>query len=125
MANNSECCPCCQQSSYLPARSFWVRTMLSKIENDQNLENIDRRKWYRLLRRDLLRDDFRELFHELNEDADTTAFLEQSQAKSDNIPVQILHSLASSVLNVFIARTSGIFRLSDEYCPRKLNSSIL
>ncbi|CAF3491763.1 unnamed protein product [Rotaria sp. Silwood1] len=80
---------------------------LSKVENDQRLEDIDRRTWYRLARSDLLRDEYRVLFHELHEDEETTKFIEQSQAKSDNIPVQILHSLASSLLTIFIARTSA------------------
>ncbi|CAF5171174.1 unnamed protein product, partial [Rotaria sp. Silwood1] len=61
----------------------------------------------RLERSDLLRDEYRVLFHELHEDEETTKFIEQSQEKSDNIPVQILHSLASSLLTIFIARTSA------------------
>jgi len=107
MKANNECCSCCQQSSYLPVRSSWARAVLSKVESDQRLENIDRSTWYRLVRSDLLKNEYRELFQELHEDEATTAFLEQSQLKSDNIPVQILHSLASSLLNLFIARTSG------------------
>jgi hypothetical protein len=109
MTSNNECCSICkQQSSYLPVRSSWARAALAKVENDRSLENIDRSAWYRLLRSDLLRDEYREVFHEFHEDAETTAFLENSQEKSDNIPVQLLHSLASTVLTVFIARTSGI-----------------
>jgi len=108
MITNNECCSYCQKSSYLPVRSSWARAVLSKVENDQHLENIDRRTWYRLTRSDLLHDEYRECFQELHEDEATTAFLEQSQIKSDNIPVQILHSFASSLLTIFIARTSGI-----------------
>ena len=107
MTKNCEYCSHCQQSSYLPVRSSWARAALSKIESDQELDNIDRTAWYRLAKIDLLQDEYRLLFHELYEDEDTTAFLKQSQAKSDNIPVQIIHSLASSFLTVFIARTSG------------------
>lgn len=109
MATNSECCRYCQKSSYLPARSSWVQAAISKVENDQYLETIDRRAWYRLARIDLLREEYRELFQEFHEDEETKAFLEQSQMKSDNMPVQILHSLVSSLLTVFIARTSGIY----------------
>ena len=108
MTTNNDHCPYCQQSSYLPVRSYWARAVLAKVENDQHLENIDRRTWYQLARMDLLRDEYRALFHELHDDAETKVFLEQSQEKSDNIPVQILHSLASSLLTVFIARTSGL-----------------
>ncbi|CAF0948252.1 unnamed protein product [Adineta ricciae] len=107
MTSTDECCPYCQQSSYLPARSYWARAVLSKIENDRNLESIDRRTWYQLARIDLLREEYRQLFVEFHEDEETKAFLQQSQEKSDNIPVQILHSLASSLLTVFIARTSA------------------
>ncbi|UJR28568.1 hypothetical protein I4U23_009801 [Adineta vaga] len=110
MTTNKECCSYCQQSSsssYLPARSYWTRAVLSKIENDRDLETIDRRIWYQLIRSDLLREEYRKLFHELHEDEETTAFLQQSQEKSDNIPIQIFHSLASTLLTVFIARTSA------------------
>ncbi len=108
MTTNCECCSHYQQSSYLPVRSSWARAVLTKVESDQQLENIDRRTWYRLIRSDLLHEEYRKLFHEFHEDAETTAFIEQSQLKSDNIPVQILHSVASSLLTVFIARTSGM-----------------
>jgi len=107
MISNNECCSYCQQSSYLPVRSSWARAALSRVESDKHLENIDRRTWYRLIRSDLLHDEYRRFFQELHEDEETTAFLEQSQEKSDNYPVQILHSLASSLLTVFIARTSA------------------
>ncbi len=107
MATNSDCCTYCQQSSYLPVRSSWARAVLTKVESDQQLEKIDRKTWYRLAQSDLLNEEYRKLFHELDEDEATTAFLQQSQDKSDNIPVQILQSLASSLLTVFIARTSG------------------
>lgn len=109
MTNNNQCCSCCEQSSYLPVRSSWARAVLSKIESDQQLEGIDRRAWYRLPRKDLLRDELRSLFHEFHEDEDTAKFIEESQNKSDNIPLQILHSVASSLLTIFIARTSGNF----------------
>ncbi len=108
MTTNCECCSHYQQPSYLPVRSSWARAVLTKVESDQQLENIDRRTWYRLTHSDLLRDEYRELFQELREDEETTAFLDQSQLRSDNLPVQILHSLASTLLTVFIARTSGM-----------------
>ncbi|CAF2649103.1 unnamed protein product [Rotaria sp. Silwood2] len=107
MTSNNECCSCCQQSTYLPVRSAWAKAVLSKVESDQRLEDIDRRTWYHLVRSDLLCDEYRALFQELHEDEETTKFIEQSQEKSDNIPVQILHSLASSLLTIFIARTSA------------------
>lgn len=109
--NNSECCAYCQKSPYLMGRSRWVQAAIIKSENDQYLESIDRRTWYRLTRIDLLHDEYRKVFQEFHDDEETKAFLEQSQAKSNNLPVQILHSLASSFLTLFIARTSGIYIL--------------
>ena len=107
--NNHESCRYCQQTSYLPVRSGWARVALTKIESNQRLDNIDRTTWYRLKHFDQLEEEYRSLFEEFNEDEDTKAFIEQSQAKSDNLPVQMLHSIASSFLTMFIARTSGEF----------------
>lgn len=107
---NHESCPYCQRTSYLPVRSGWARVALTKIESNQRLENLDRTAWYRLKRLDLLQDDYRPSFEEFHEDEDTKAFLERSQEKSDNLPVQMLHSIASSILTMFIARTSGSLR---------------
>ena len=108
--SNHASCAQCQQSSYLPVRSSWARAVLSKIESNERLTNIDRNTWYSLARSDLLHEDHRALFEQLDEDQETKAFLEQSQDKSDNIPVQMLHGLFSSLLTVFIARTSGTWR---------------
>ncbi|CAF2045488.1 unnamed protein product [Rotaria magnacalcarata] len=107
MINNNECCSQCQKTSYLPVRSSWAKAALTRIESDQHLADIDRRAWYRLTRSDLLLEELRELFHEFHEDEETTEFIDQSQNRSDNIPLQVLHSLASSLLTVFIARTSA------------------
>jgi hypothetical protein len=81
--------------------------VLSKVESNERLASVDRSAWYRLARSDLLHEDHRALFVQLDEDQETKAFLEQSEDKSDNIPVQMLHGLFSSILTVFIARTSG------------------
>ena len=107
---NTECCSQCRPTSYLPVRSSWARAVLTKVESNQRLQDVDRRAWYRFLRAELLRDEYRALVEELHEDEETSAFLEQSQDKSDNIPVQVLHSLVSSMLTMFIARTSGTVR---------------
>lgn len=104
---NHESCPYCQKTSYLPVRSGWARVALTKIESNQRLENLDRTVWYRLKQLDLIDDEYRSLFEQFNEDEDTKVFLEQSQTKSDNLPVQMLHSIASTILTMFIARTSG------------------
>jgi 2-polyprenyl-3-methyl-5-hydroxy-6-metoxy-1,4-benzoquinol methylase len=104
MTTNNEYC---QQTSYLPIRSTWARAVLNKIESDRCLQNIDRNQWYRLSRSDLLLDEYRERFYEFHEDEETTAFIKQSEEKSDNVPIQIIHSLFTSLLTLFITRTSA------------------
>jgi hypothetical protein len=98
----------CQHSCQLPLRSTWARAVLNKIENDRCLEKIDRNKWYRLSRSDLLHDEYREQFHQFHEDEETTAFIKQSKEKSDNVFLQMFHSLFTSLLTLFITRTSGM-----------------
>ncbi|CAF0998144.1 unnamed protein product [Adineta steineri] len=107
ITNSNEYCSYCQQSSYASVRSTWARAVLNKIENDRCLKNIDRNKWYRLSRSDLLHNEYRERFYEFNEDEDTTQFLKQSEEKSDNIPIQIFNSLLTTLLTLFITRTSA------------------
>jgi len=108
MTTNNEYCSYCQQTSYLPVRSTWARAILNKIESDRCLQNIDRSQWYRLSHSDLLHDKYREYFYEFHEDEETKAFIKQSQEKSDNVPLQMIHSLFISLLTLFITRTSGI-----------------
>ncbi|CAF0830967.1 unnamed protein product [Adineta steineri] len=107
ITNSNDDCSYCQQSSYASVRSTWARAVLNKIENDRCLKNIDRNKWYRLSRSDLLHNEYRERFYEFNEDEDTTQFLKQSEEKSDNIPIQIFNSLLTTLLTLFITRTSA------------------
>jgi hypothetical protein len=113
MTTNNEYCSFCQQTSSLPIRSTWARAVLNKIESDRCLENIDRNEWYRLSNKNLLNNEYREFFHEFHEDEETTAFIKQSQEKSDNVPIQIIHSIFTSLLTLFITRTSGTI-ISDE-----------
>jgi len=108
MINTNEYCTHCQQSTYLHVRSTWTKAVLNKIENDRCLDNMDRSQWYRLSHNDLLYDEYRQVFYEFNEDEETTEFIKQSQEKSDNIPLQIIHSLLTSLLTLFITRTSGM-----------------
>jgi hypothetical protein len=110
ITNSNEYCSYSQPSTYLPIRSRWARAVLYKVENDRCLQNIDRSKWYRLSHSDLLYDEYRQVFHEFNEDKETTEFIKQSQEKSNNIPLQIIHSLLTSLLTLFITRTSGTLK---------------
>ncbi|UJR20955.1 hypothetical protein I4U23_024062 [Adineta vaga] len=108
MTNMNEYCSNCQQSSSYPmVRSTWARAALNKIENDRCLQAIDRTKWYRLSRHDLLDDEYQERFYELNEDEDTKQFIKQSEEKSENVFLQIIHSFMTSLLTLFITRTSA------------------
>ena len=107
-SNEHEFCVYCNQTAAMPVRSSWARMVLTKAQSNQRLNEIDRTVWYRLMRPELLREDYRNLFEQFSEDEETKVFLEQSEEKSDNIPVQMLHSLFSSMLTLFIARTSGL-----------------
>jgi hypothetical protein len=107
MTTNNEYCSSCQHASYLPVRSTWARAVLNKIENDRCLQTIDRTQWYRLSHSDRLHDQYRERFYQFYEDEETTAFMKQSEEKSDHIPLQIIQSLLTSLLTLFITRTSG------------------
>lgn len=101
-------CEHCNQMTTLPVRSSWARMVLTKAQSNERLQNIDRRSWYCLSRIDLLDEQYRVLFELFDEDDETKEFLNKSQEKSDNIPIQMFHSFFSSLLTVFIARTSGI-----------------
>ncbi|CAF0842731.1 unnamed protein product [Adineta ricciae] len=103
----NEYCTNCHQSSYPLVRSSWARAALIKIENDRCLKSIDRTKWYRLSRSDLLHDEYRERFYQLNEDEDTQFFLKQSEEKSENVFLQMIHTLFASLLTLFMTRTSA------------------
>ncbi|CAF2404073.1 unnamed protein product [Rotaria sp. Silwood2] len=107
MTTNNEYCSYCQPSSYVPLRSTWARAVFNKMQSDKCLKKIDRNKWYRLSRQDLLYDEYREYFHEFHEDEETTTFIKQSEQKSDNIPLQIIHSILTSLLTFFMTRTSA------------------
>jgi hypothetical protein len=93
---------------HLPPRSTWARAVLNKIENDRYLQTIDRNQWYYLSHSDLLHDEYRECFYQFHEDEETKQFLKQSQEKSDNVFLQMFNSLLTSLLTLFITRTSGM-----------------
>ncbi|CAF1225440.1 unnamed protein product [Rotaria sordida] len=110
MTTTNEYCSYCQSSSsssYIPLRSTWARAVLNKIQNDKCLKNINRNKWYRLSHQNLLYDEYRKYFHEFYEDEETITFIKQSEKKSDNIPLQIIHSILTSLLTLFMTRTSA------------------
>lgn len=112
LTSNNNYCSHCHQSPVVPLRSTWARAALNKIENDRCLKRIDRSVWYRLPNPDLLQNEYRECFQELYEDEETTKFIKQSIEKSDNVPLQIIQSILTSLLTLFITRTSGMkFRL--------------
>lgn len=118
--NNDYCY--CQHSSYALVRSTWARAVLNKVQSDRCLKSIDRTKWYHLSHNNLLHDQYRQYFQELYEDEETTAFIKQSETKSDNIPLQIFHSILTSLLTLFMARTSGKIVLLFENIHCRLES---
>lgn len=107
LTTNNEHCSYCQPSTHLPIRSTWARAVLNKVESDRCLQTIDRNQWYRLSHQDLLYEQYREYFYEFSEDEETSTFIRQSIDKSDNIPLQIIQSIFTSLLTFFITRTSG------------------
>ncbi|CAF5220945.1 unnamed protein product, partial [Rotaria magnacalcarata] len=106
ITTSNEYCSYCQHSSFVPLRSTWARAVFNKMESDRCLKNIDRNKWYRLSRYDLLRNEYQQCFEQLYEDEETTVFIKESENRSDNVPLQIIHSLLTSLLTLFITRTS-------------------
>ena len=106
----------CSFSSPPILRSSWARGVLHKIEHDRCLAKIDRSRWYRLSRSNLLHEEFKEKFQQFDEDEETKDFLQQSKAKSESIPKQIVQSLLLSLFTLFITRTSGKMKLSSSNC---------
>ena len=105
MTNNY--CSSCEHLSSLPIRSTWARAVLNKIESDRCLAKIDRTQWYQLSNKHLLDNQYQKYFQQFNEDKETTDFIQQSITKSDNVPLQIFQSLLTTLLTLFITRTSG------------------
>uniref|UniRef100_A0A3Q0T7L1 Methyltransferase 9, His-X-His N1-histidine n=1 Tax=Amphilophus citrinellus TaxID=61819 RepID=A0A3Q0T7L1_AMPCI len=77
-----------------------VRSLLVNMLSD--LDTID---WYRC-NTDLLEESLRPLFIQSQLDADTRAFVEQSEEKSTYLFTQIYYSLVSTVLSPLVSRTS-------------------
>ena len=105
--NNAYCSSYSHTSPFL-VRSTWARTVLNKQENDRCLKSIDRNQWYRLSYSERLDEQYRERFDQFAEDEETTAFIQQCEEKSDNIPLQIIQNILTSFLTLFITRTSGM-----------------
>ena len=96
-------------------RSSWARGILNKIEHDRCLAKIDRTRWYRLSRSNLLDDEFQSKFVQFDEDEETQRFLERSKEKSENILLQIVQSFLLSFLTLFMTRTSGTTKLDEKH----------
>lgn len=106
MITNSYCSSC-ERISSLPIRSTWARAVLHKIDSDRCLAKLDHSQWYRLNNDTLIDDDYRTYFQHFNEDEQTKRFIQQCTDKSDNLPLQIIHSFLLSFLMLFVSRTSA------------------
>lgn len=116
MISNSPHCSSHSFPSVSPwtLRSSWARGILNKIENDRCLAKIDRTRWYRLSRSNLLDDEFESKFVQFDEDEETKRFLKRSKDKSENVPIQIVQSFLLSFLTLFMTRTSGTNELDEK-----------
>lgn len=103
---NTDYCPRTVTSNY-PVRSSLARAVLTKIDNDRCLKQIDRNQWYLLSRPELIDDQYRHSFDKFHEDQDTKLFIKQSEDKSDSIFMQIIQSFLLTLLTLFMSRTSG------------------
>lgn len=81
-----------------------TRIVLDKIENDKRLREIDRDQWYQLIDLETLPQFAK--FVLLNEDQETTNFIDQCFEKSDWFITQFFHSIMISMLKLFMATTS-------------------
>ncbi|CAF0769143.1 unnamed protein product [Didymodactylos carnosus] len=99
-------CNCCDHSYTPHFRSTWARAVYNKIQNDRCLEDIDHRIWYKLENNNLLLENIRPLFIQFNEDNDTKEFLQKSYEKSEWLLTQLFHSVVTSLLTLFLTRTS-------------------
>ncbi|XP_065339788.1 protein-L-histidine N-pros-methyltransferase [Cloeon dipterum] len=92
--------------SYLRPRGALARTLYERMANDKAVEEFDKKKWY-MCNLDAIQDEkLRQMFVQLELDKETEQFLEDSTKKSENIILQMWHTMVSAVLQWFLTRTS-------------------
>lgn len=85
-------------------RSSLVKSLVSKLEAEKELENMDRSIWYSV---DLasVKEHLALKFIQLGEDEDTSAFIKHSFDQSDWLLTQLYYNLAKSLLSWFYCQT--------------------
>ncbi|XP_049958199.1 protein-L-histidine N-pros-methyltransferase-like [Schistocerca serialis cubense] len=87
---------------YRPNGSL-ARTLYLKYLQDEKLQRMDKRQWYQCGE---LAEHAQRTFQEQSVDEETAHFLQQASHKSDWVFTQLWHSLARSILSIFMSQTS-------------------
>jgi SAM-dependent methyltransferase len=85
-------------------RGGLVTTLMSKMEADRELEQMDRTVWYTVDRTDMA-PEVAAKFRQLGEDEETAAFIRHSFEQSDWLFTQLYYNLAKSLLGWFYCQT--------------------
>lgn len=110
-------------------RGTLARAIFEKVHNDQYLDEYDTRLWYRLAHK--LPDNFQSKFVPFNQPDDTTVdWLEKAKELSANIWIQLWHTLARTILQIFMTQTDingflkrgSMFILSDNQFEQLLRA---
>ncbi|PAA93925.1 hypothetical protein BOX15_Mlig009147g1, partial [Macrostomum lignano] len=90
-------------------RSSWARAAYHKMQFDTEhlSENSRHLEWYRLEQPQLLPKELADAFVQLEQDAETEAFLANSYAKSERLLTQLYHRVAKPLLCMFMSVTSA------------------
>lgn len=88
----------------LRGRSSLVRNLVSKLEAEKELEEMDRSVWYSVDTTDM-RPEIASKFVQLGEDEETSVFIRHSFDQSDWLFTQLYYNLAKSLLSWFYCQT--------------------
>lgn len=90
--------------SLLRSRSSLVRNIVTKLEAERELEEMDRSIWYKV---DItkMKPEISTKFVQLEEDEETTAFIKHSFEQSDWVFTQLYYNVAKSFLSFFYCQT--------------------
>uniref|UniRef100_A0A1I8I6D3 Methyltransf_25 domain-containing protein n=1 Tax=Macrostomum lignano TaxID=282301 RepID=A0A1I8I6D3_9PLAT len=104
LSNSLDCLAGCHRF-----RSSWARAAYHKMQFDTEhlSENSRHLEWYRLEQPQLLPKELADAFVQLEQDAETEAFLENSYAKSERLLTQLYHRVAKPLLCMFMSVTSA------------------
>jgi len=87
-------------------RSSLVKSLVSKLEAERSLEEMDRGVWYYVDTSKIQdQENIASKFVQLNEDEATTAFIKHSFEQSDWLFTQLYYNLAKSLLSWFYCQT--------------------